>query len=97
MGSTIIGLISVSCIFGGALMGLFLRRRLPDHHLSNDSKDTVKLGAGLIATLSALVLGLLISSAKSSIDTIGSEITQSAAKIILLDRALANYAPQPGK
>ncbi|MDD5139438.1 MAG: DUF4239 domain-containing protein [Verrucomicrobiales bacterium] len=93
MNSLTIALISAACIFSGVLLGMFLRSRLPDHHLSNDSKDTVKLAAGMIATLSALVLGLLVSSAKSSFDTVGSEITQGAAKIILLDRALANYGP----
>ena len=93
MSSLTIALISAGCIFSGVLLGLLLRGRLPDHHLSNDSKDTVKLGAGMIATLSALVLGLLVSSAKSTFDTVSSEITQGAAKIIQLDRALANYGP----
>ena len=93
MSSLTIASICAGFIFSGVLLGMFLRGLLPGHHLSNDSKDTVKLGAGMIATLSALVLGLLISSAKSSFDTVGSEITQSAAKIILLDRTLANYGP----
>jgi len=62
--------------------------------LNNDSKDTVKLGSGLLATLSALILGLLVSSAKSSFDTMNSEITQSAAKIVYLDRVLADYGPE---
>src|SRR5712672_3076994 len=93
MSSFTIASISAACIFGGVLLGMFLRSRLPDQHLNNDSKDTVKLAAGMIATLSALVLGLLVSSAKSSFDTVGSEITQSAAKIILLDRTLADYGP----
>jgi Protein of unknown function (DUF4239) len=91
MTSLTIALICAGCIFGGVLLGMWLRHLLPDHHLSSDSKDTVKLGAGMIATLSALVLGLLVSSAKSTFDTVGSEITQSAAKVILLDRVLANY------
>src|SRR5277367_2188447 len=94
MSSLTIALISAACIFSGVLLGLLLQNLLPDHHLSNDSKETVKLGAGMIATLSALVLGLLVSSAKSSFDTVGSEITQGAAKIILLDRMLANYGPE---
>jgi Protein of unknown function (DUF4239) len=94
MNSLTIACISAACIFSGVLLGMFLRRRLPDHHLSNDSKDTVKLGAGMIATLSALILGLLVSSAKSTFDTMNTEITQSAAKIILLDRVLANYGTE---
>jgi hypothetical protein len=94
MSSLTAALIIFACIFGGALFGLFLRVLLPDHHLRDDSRDVVKLGAGLIATLAALVLGLLISSAKSSLDTMNSELTQSSAKIIVLDRALANYGPE---
>ena len=93
MNSLTIAAISAGCIFGGVLLGIMLHGVLPGHHLSNDSKDTVKLGAGMIATLSALVLGLLVSSAKSTFDTVGSEITQGAAKIILLDRVLASYGP----
>ena len=48
----------------------------------------------MIATLSALVLGLLVGSAKTSFDTMNAEITQGGSKIILLDRVLANYGPE---
>jgi hypothetical protein len=96
MSSLEIALISAGCIFGGVLLGLFLQNLLPGHHLSAESKDTVKLGAGMIATLSALVLGLLVSSAKSTFDTMNAEITQGAAKIIYLDRLLADYGPETG-
>ena len=68
MSSLAIGLISAGCIFGGALLGLLLQGLLPEHHLRDTSKDTVKVVAGMIATLSALVLGLLVGSAKSSFD-----------------------------
>src|SRR5207302_10130388 len=87
-------LISVGCIFGGALLGLLLSRVLPEHHLRDNSKDTVKVAAGTIATLSALVLGLLVGSAKSSFDSANAAITQSGAKIILLDRVLSTYGPE---
>ena len=63
-----IGLLSAGCIFGGALLGLLLQGLLPEGHLRDNSKDTVKVVAGMIATLAALVLGLLVSSAKSSFD-----------------------------
>ena len=82
------------CVFGGALLGMFLRTVLPEEHLSEPSKDIVKLVTGLIATLAALVLGLLIASAKNSFDSINEGFRQSAAKIILLDRALAQYGPE---
>src|SRR5262249_19613062 len=81
------------CVFGGALLGLLLRSVLPDHHRSSDSKDVVKLGMGLLATMAALVLSLLISSAKSSYDSQSSEVTQMAANVYLLDRVLAHYGP----
>src|SRR5207302_6818867 len=87
-------LISVGCIFGGALLGLLLSRVLPQHHLRDNSKDTVKVVAGTIATLSALVLGLLVGSAKSSFDVTNTAIVQNGAKIILLDRVLAAYGPE---
>lgn len=82
------------CVFGSALLGFFLRTALPDHHLSEDSMRVVTLGTGLLATMSALVLGLLIASAKTSFDRINDEVTQTAAKVVLLDRALANYGPE---
>lgn len=83
-----------ACVFGGALLGMILRRVLPDHHLSPESKDIVKLGTGLLATMAALVLSLLIASAKSSYDTQSSELTQLAAGIVVVDRALAHYGPE---
>ena len=92
--SLTIGLISAGCIFGGVLLGLVLRGLLPDYHLRDDSKDTVKVGAGMIATVSALVLGLLVASAKNTFDSTEAEITQRSAKIILLDRVLADYGPE---
>src|SRR5262245_30499449 len=82
------------CVFGGALLGLFLRDTLPEHHLSEQTKDVVKIVAGLIATLAALVLGLLVASAKSSYDAVNEGFRQSAIKVILLDRALAQYGPE---
>ena len=65
MNSLTIGLISVGCIFGGALLGLFLQGLLPEGHLRDNSKDTVNVVAGTIATLAALVLDLLVGSAKN--------------------------------
>jgi len=76
------------------MVGLFLRSVLPEHHLSVESKDVLKLGIGLIATMCALVLGLLVSSAKGSFDRVNEELVQTAAKIILLDRVLSQYGPE---
>jgi len=79
---------------GVTLLGARLRRLVPAEHLSADSKDAVKLALGLVATMTAILLGLLVSSAKSSFDTTRSEVMQMAAKIALLDRVLMLYGPQ---
>jgi hypothetical protein len=89
-----IGGIVFACTFGGAIAGMMLRAVVPEHHLSAESKDVVKLGTGLIATLAALVLGLLIASAKSSFDAQRTGFQQLAANIVLLDRTLARYGPE---
>jgi hypothetical protein len=91
MNSITISCIVFACIFAGTLIGLILRVILPAHHLSPESKDVVKLGMGLIGTMTALVLGLLIASAKSSFDAQRSGLTQLSANIIVLDRTLAHY------
>jgi hypothetical protein len=94
LGSMTISSIAFVCTFSGALLGLFLRSVLPEHHLTDKTRDAVKVGTGLIATLTALVLGLLISSAKSSFDVMSDEIKQSGARVIFLDRTLARYGPE---
>lgn len=73
---------------------MFIRALLPQHHLSAETKDLVKLGMGIVATLSALVLGLLIAFGKDSFDVQSAEPTQLSAKVILLDRLLAHYGPE---
>src|SRR5262249_29816502 len=78
----------------GALLGAVLRRVLPKHHLADDTKDVIKLGAGLVGTMAALVLGLLIASAKSSFDTQSTQLKQLAVKVVLLDEVLAQYGPE---
>ena len=89
-----IRLIVFACVFGGALFGMFLRGVLPEDHLSADSKDTIRIGMSLIGTLTALVLGLLVASAKSYYDTQSNELTEMSAKVVLLDRVLAHYGSE---
>jgi len=89
-----IGWVVFVLVFGSALLAMFVHSALPEHHLSSDSKDVVKLGVALIATMSALVLSLLVASAKSSFDTRSNQLVQVSADIILLDRVLARYGPE---
>jgi hypothetical protein len=74
MSALTISVIIFVCVLGSAMLGMFLGGVLPPHHIKDDSKDIVKLMVGLLATLSALVLGLLISSAKGSFDKIHEDV-----------------------
>ena len=74
MSALAVSLIAFAVVVGGALLGAFLRAVLPKHHVTDESKDVIKVGIGLIATLAALVLGLLVASAKSSFDTKSEEV-----------------------
>jgi hypothetical protein len=94
MASLLTALITLACLCAGTILGSMIRRRLPDNHLRDDSKDVVKAASGIIATQVALVIGLLVSSSKSSYDQASSGVTQMGAKVILLDRALVRYGPE---
>jgi len=76
------------------VLGLLLQSVLPEHHLSADSKGVIGLGVGLIGTMAALLLGLLIASAQGTYEAQRSELTQLSAKVVLLDRLLAHYGPE---
>jgi hypothetical protein len=82
------------CTFAAAVFGMVLRKNLPDDHLSEDSKDVIRLVMGLIATMAALVLGLLIASANSSYETQSGELQQVSAAIVELDGILAQYGSE---
>ena len=94
MSSQSIAAIIFVVIFGGAMLGMFLKSILPENHLSTESKDVVKLSIGLIATMTALVLGLLVGSVKSSFDSKNDQYTRICADLVLLDRLLAQYGPE---
>jgi hypothetical protein len=89
-----VGCIVFVCTFGGALLGMWLRTVLPPHHLDDESRATVMVGIGLIATMTALVLGLVTASAKSSFDAVDKAIKETAIGILTLDRVLARYGPE---
>ena len=93
MTTVIFSLLVFVCVFLGGMLGMFLGPRLPDQHVTSKSRYVVRLGMGLVATTVALVLGLLVASAKTCYDTQYNEITQLAAKVVLLDRILAHDGP----
>ena len=89
-----VALLTLIGTFGCALSGTFIREWLPPPHLSKESQDVVRLGMGLVATMTALLLGLVTASAKSTFDTQDAAIRNSAANILTLDRHLARYGPE---
>jgi hypothetical protein len=91
MNSLWIAAIVIACLLAGALLGATLRDQLPAHHLSQESMDVVKLATGLMATLAALVMSLLISSANTAHNTVATAVDQTIASAALLDRYLAAY------
>jgi hypothetical protein len=94
MNSAMIAALVFACLFGAGLLGVRIRAMLPEDHQNPETKDAVKVGMGLVATMAALVLGLLVASTKGAYDTQKSEVTQMAAKIVFLDRVLANYGSE---
>ena len=94
MTSAAVSLVVASCVFGGSILAMYAARALPDSHLSADARDVIKLGMALIATLVALVLGLMIATAKGTYDAQSAVVRQLSANVLLLDRTLAEYGPE---
>jgi hypothetical protein len=92
--SVALSIVIFVCLFGATLLGMRLRARLPDEHLTTESKDVIKLATAVVGTLSALVLGLLIASAKSRYDDAEAGLGTSAGYLVLLDRVMAHYGPE---
>ena len=82
------------CTLAAALVGTFIRNALPPAHVSKESQDVIRLGMGLVATMTALLLGLVTAAAKGSFDSQDLAIKNAAAGILTLDHLLARYGPE---
>jgi hypothetical protein len=91
MNSIVVSLVVFVILMGGAFLGALTRRRLDSRHLDEQSRDVIRLGTGLLGTLAALVLGLLIASAKNSFDAQSAQIRQITSDVMQLDLILAQY------
>ena len=94
MSELAVALLVLACVLTGGLFGFVFHASLPRHHLSEESRDSVKQTVGVLSTLTALVIGLLLATAKGAYDTKADELTEMAADIVLLDRVLAQYGPE---
>src|ERR1700754_939090 len=97
LGSVVTALVMLGCAFGAALLGMYLRPRLPQQHLHDEPRDVVKLIMGLVATMAALVLGLLVASANASYERQPQELRELSTDVVLLDRTRALYGPDAQK
>lgn len=86
--------VTFACTLAAALLGTFIRTALPPAHVSKESQDVIRLGMGLVATMTALLLGLVTAAAKGSFDSQDLAIKNTAAGILTLDRLLARYGPE---
>ena len=94
MSAQLIAFIIFALMLSGMALGSYLRLVLPDEHTQADSKDILMTSAATMGTLIALIIGLLVTSAKSTYDETNSSITQGGAKIITLDYYLSQYGPE---
>src|SRR5882757_10802588 len=94
MSSTIAFLASFVSILIGAAAGMGLKRFLPESLLEGGSKEAIRLGAGFLSTLAALVIGLMIASAKNTYDTQNTNIRQLGTNAVLVDQMLTKYGPE---
>jgi hypothetical protein len=94
MNSFAVGLGVFALLFTGALIGMALRRRLPETHFIPEAKDTVRLAIGLVVTMTGLVLGMLVSSAKTYYDGQKNKVSDMSSQILLLDYLLRVYGPE---
>lgn len=94
MSSLAIASVMFGCVLGSFLAAILIARRLPEHHLSTQSTDAIKLGLGVIATLMALVLGLLVAAGKATTDAQSSTVKDLAIQCASVDRVLGRYGPE---
>jgi hypothetical protein len=97
MSSLAIACVMFGCVLASTLAAMLIARRLPEHHLSGESRDVVKLGLGVIGTLTALVLGLMVAATKGTYDAQSGTVKEAAAQLAVLDRVLARYGPEAGE
>lgn len=94
MSDLLIAVIVFLALFGGAMLGMAVARRLAEHHLAKETQDAVKLGVGMVVAVSSLILGLMTTSVKGNFDAASRDVQQFATYLITLDGTLRDYGPQ---
>lgn len=94
MHAVLVSLVAFLAIFGGAVAGVQLARRLPEPHLNAETRTAVSVSMAVVGTLAALVLSLMITNASSSFNAKGEAVAALAVEIVKLDRTLQRYGTE---
>jgi hypothetical protein len=78
-------------LLGSSALGMLVQRFLSERHTSHDTIALIHHVVVMLFTFAALVLGLLITSAKSSFDQVDNTVRSFAIRLIELDQVLREY------
>ena len=95
MNSIVVSSIIFACVFAAAIVGMVVR--VPEEHLGSDAKDVVRLATGLVATMASIILGMLVSSAKSSYDARKNDVAEMSYEVLAIDQVLARFGPDANR
>jgi hypothetical protein len=84
-------------ILAAGLVGMAVRRAIPADHLGSSEKEVARLVTGLMTTMTAIVLGMLVSSAKASYDARTNEVAEISTQVVAVDRLLSKYGTETGE
>lgn len=94
MSAILIAVVVFVSLFGGAMLGMWVARRLAERHLAKETQDAVKLGVGMVVAVSSLILGLMTASVKGNFDATSRDVQQFATYLITLEGTLREYGPE---
>ena len=94
MSSIAVSSIVFASVFGAGLVGMAVRRAIPSDYLGSGEKEVARLVTGLMTTMAAIVLGMLVSSAKASYDARTNEVAEISSEVVTIDRMLSRYGAE---
>jgi hypothetical protein len=80
--------------FGFVLLGLYLKRLVPERHMSAGSRDMIGAVIGMLSLLLALVLGTLVGSGYGFFASQKGGIESLCARSLELDLTFRQYGPE---
>ena len=87
-------LLALLSMLGAAFLGLFSKTKQSLEHLREDTNRIVILVANVFVVMTSLVLGLMLNSAKNTLETNNRNVRVLATEIILLDRTMRALGPE---